>query len=68
MRRGSGHARTRILVGSGRGWGVVFVPTVLSGVGARTQDRVPGSAQVVRGYPGALGRPGQVAELAGQAV
>jgi len=54
--------------GSGRGWGVVFVPVVPSGVGAQTQDRVPGAAQAVRGYWGAPGRPGQVAELACRAM
>jgi hypothetical protein len=59
----SGYARTRILGGIRAGWCLVFVPEVPSGVGAQTQDRVPGAAQAVRGYWGAPGRPGQVAEL-----
>ncbi len=63
----SGHGRG-ILGGIRAGWGVVFVPVVPSGVGAQTQDRVPGAAQAVRSYWGAPGRPGQVAELAGRAV
>jgi hypothetical protein len=47
---------------------VVFVPVVLSGVGAQPQGRVPGAAQAARGYWGGPGRAGQVAELAGRAM